>query len=303
MKDVMPSEKAVLKPAVPVSSENKGIGDILRNLFLLFTGGVLIAIAVNGILIPQQFLSGGLVGLVLCLKHFLPEIPVAGTYLAMNIPIFIMGWKFVGKRFFCYSIVGMSILTATFEWVQIVLPIHDKILSAILAGIFMGGGSGVVLRSKGSGGGTDILSVILLNRFSIKIGSTFLAFNVVILLIAALTVSLDAALYTLIYMYVTSQVVEIVLTGLSQRKVVLIISPHWEEISRQILFKINRGVTRIPGEGGYTGKEEKILYTVVTMREVPRVKEMIRNIDPNAFVVIYNTMEVMGWRIGNQPHW
>ncbi|MFW5636298.1 MAG: YitT family protein, partial [Thermodesulfobacteriota bacterium] len=116
-------------------------------------------------------------------------------------------------------------------------------------------------------------------------------------------VSLEAALYTLIYMYVSSQMIEIILTGLSQRKVVLVISQNWKEISDQILHRINRGVTLLHGQGGYSGKEEKILYTVITMRELPRVKDLIRSIDPNAFVVIYNTMEVMGQRIGNQPHW
>lgn len=97
--------------------------------------------------------------------------------------------------------------------------------------------------------------------------------------------------------------INLVVTGLSQRKAVYIISPHWEEISREIQEKVNRGVTILGGRGGYTGREQQILYTVVTFRELVRLKRMISGIDSNAFVVVTDTLEVMGQRIGNQPQW
>jgi uncharacterized membrane-anchored protein YitT (DUF2179 family) len=114
---------------------------------------------------------------------------------------------------------------------------------------------------------------------------------------------LDVALYTLIYIYVSSQIINLVLTGLSQRKAVLIISPKWQEISREVLDKVGRGVTLIRGQGGYSGQDEQILYTVITLRELRRIKEIIRQLDPSAFMVVHDTLEVMGHRIGNQPHW
>ncbi|GBC60992.1 YitT family protein [Desulfonema ishimotonii] len=276
---------------------------VIWNLFLIGVGSILVAIAINGVLIPHHFLSGGLAGVVLGINYMFPQIPVSVCYFALNIPIFIAGWKFVGKRFFWYSVIGMLALTAALEWVQITLPVHDNILAAILGGIIMGVGSGGMLQSRGSGGGLDIVSVVLLNRFSIGVGNTYLGANIIILTIATFMVSLDATLYTLIYMFVGSKVIDLVLTGLSRRKVLLIISPEWKKISREILRKVNRGVTHLQGQGGYTGREEKVLYTVVTMRELSRVKNVIRQIDPNAFVVINNTQEVMGQRIGNQPHW
>jgi len=104
-------------------------------------------------------------------------------------------------------------------------------------------------------------------------------------------------------LYVNSSMVNLVVTGLSQRKAAYIISPQWEEISREIMEKIQRGVTIIRGQGGYTGGEEQILYTVITFRELSRLKQMIRDIDPDAFVVVTDTLEVMGHRIGTQPHW
>lgn len=164
-------------------------------------------------------------------------------------------------------------------------------------------GAGIILRSLGSAGGVDILSVILLQRFSIRLGSTILGFNTLVLSLAAVFFSLEAALFTLIYMYVASYVVNLVVTGWSQRKAVLIISPKWLQIHRGILHEIRRGATIIQGKGAYSNQPEQILYTVITFRELARLKRMIRGMDPNAFVVVTDTLEVIGLRVGTQPHW
>ena len=275
----------------------------LWNLCLICLGSVLVAVAINGILIPHQFVSGGFTGVALVIHYLFQSFPLSWLYFLLNVPVFILGWAFVGRRFFFYSIVGMVIFSAAIAWVHVPVPIHDKILSAILAGIITGIGAGIILRSSGSSGGSDILSVILVNRFSIRIGTTILAFNAIILAATSLLFSLDAALYTLIYIYVASQIINIVLTGLSQRKSIFIISPKWQEISQEILDKVGRGVTFIRGQGAYSGQDEQILYTVITLRELHRIKEIIRQVDKNAFVAVNNTLEVMGHRIGNQPHW
>jgi uncharacterized membrane-anchored protein YitT (DUF2179 family) len=277
--------------------------EILWNLGLISLGSLLCAVAINGILIPQGFVSGGLVGVGLIVHYLVPFLPLGLLYFIFNVPIFLLGWLYVGRRFFLYSIAGLVIFSAVVSLVQGTLPVHDKILSAILAGIITGVGSGVILRSLGSAGGTDILSVILLNRFSIRLGSTVLAFNSCILLFAALFFSLDAALYTLVFMYVSTQILNLVVTGLSQRKAVFIVSDQWGKISEEIFTVLNRGVTIIRGQGGFTGQDEQILYTVITFRELPRLKQLIREIDSGAFVVVTDTLEVIGHRIGNQPHW
>jgi uncharacterized membrane-anchored protein YitT (DUF2179 family) len=276
---------------------------VLWNLFIIAVGCELCAVAVNGILIPRQFLSGGVTGMALGIHYLVPLLPVAVYYLILNIPIYVLGWMYVGRRFFIYSIAGAIIFSAALAFTNITLPVHDKILSALLAGIITGVGSGVILRSYGSAGGLDILSIILLKRFSVRLGTSVLSFNAVILGTAAALFSLEGAIYTLIFMYVTSQVLNIVVTGLSQRKAVLIISPRWEKISKDIMEKVDRSVTITKAQGGYTGNELNTLYTVVTFQELPRVKDLIRAVDPDAFVVVTDTLEVMGRRIGNQPHW
>jgi len=279
------------------------IRQVFWNLGLITLGSALCAVAINGILVPQKFLSGGVTGMALLIYYMLPGLSLGGIYLVLNIPLFILGWKFVGLRFFLYSIVGMMVFSGFIELIKITLPIQDKLLSALLAGIITGAGAGTILRSWGSAGGTDILSVILLNRFSIRLGTTILIFNSLILAAAAIFFSLEKALYTLIYIYVGSYMINLVVTGLSQRKAVQIVSSQWEEISQEIIRKIGRGVTITQGRGGYTGREVQVLYTVVNFRELSRLKQVVRRIDPDALVVVTDTLEVMGHRIGNQPHW
>jgi uncharacterized membrane-anchored protein YitT (DUF2179 family) len=279
------------------------VGEVLRNIGLITLGSAVCAVAINGILIPHKFVSGGATGLALVIYYLAPFLPVSALYLVLNLPLFFMGWRFVGRRFFLYSIAGMAIFSGSLQFVHVPIPIHDPVPSALLAGIISGIGSGIILRSLGSAGGTDILAVTLLNRFSVRLGTTILAFNSGVLVLAALSSALELVLYTLIYMYVTSYVMNLMVTGMSQRKAVIIVSPEWKEIARRVLEQVRRGVTVLRAEGAYSGQERKILYTVITFRELGRVKRIVRQLDPDAFVVVTDTLEVMGYRIGNQPHW
>jgi uncharacterized membrane-anchored protein YitT (DUF2179 family) len=276
---------------------------LIRNLLLITVGCVICAIAINGILIPQHFATSGITGIALIIHKKFPAVNIGIIYFLCNVPLFAFAWMAVGRRFFFYSLAGMAILSLSVVFVHVPIHLDDKILNALMAGLISGAGVGITLRSSGSQGGIDILSVMLLKRFSIGIGNTILAVNCLVLVLVALAYSLEALLYTLIVIYVSSKVATIVITGLSQRKAVIIISPASDTISREILKDIRRGVTIIRGEGGFTGQEEKILYTVVTIREIGPLKRLVQRIDPGAFVVISPTQEVMNYRIGNQPHW
>ena len=283
--------------------DRESLKHIVWNLVLISFGSALCAISINGILLPHGFLNAGFLGLALALHYFLPVLPVAWIYFALNIPVFVVSWRIVGRRFFLYSLAGMLILSCAVQWIHVSVPVHDKMLSALLAGIISGIGSGIILRSLGSGGGLDILSVMMLQRFSIRLGSTNLAFNAVLLTGGALLFTLERALYTLVFVFVSSYMLNVVVTGLSQRKMVYIISPRWKEISEEIMHEIGRGLTIIEGKGGYTGRDEQIIYTVITFRELVELKRIVRRLDPSAFVVVADTLEVMGHRIGTQPHW
>jgi len=281
----------------------KNMGQVLWNLGLIAVGSSVCAVALNGILIPNGFVSGGVAGLSLIVHHVMPDLPVSILYLIFNIPLFALGWKYVGRRFFLYSIAGTFIFSSAVQWIYIPIPVQDKFLCAILAGIINGVGTGIILRSAGSSGGTDILSVMVLTRFAVRMGNTVIAFNTAVLTITAFLFSLESALYTLIFIYVTAHFLDLVVTGLRQRKSVMIVSKYQEEIVRTITKNMNRGVTVIKGRGGYTGELSEIIYTIITFRELSRLKRLITRIDPDAFVVVSDTTEVIGHRIGNQPHW
>ncbi|MGB9439924.1 MAG: YitT family protein [Desulfobacterales bacterium] len=281
----------------------KTVRTVCFNLLLIFSGSLLCAVAVKGIIIPKQFLAGGVTGLSLLIHYVLPGLPLGLIYFILNIPLFGIGWLFVGRRFFFYSLAGVFIFSAVIFWPYPVISIEDMILSALAAGIITGVGSGLILKSLGSAGGLDILTVILYKKFSIRPGMFILAFNGALMVLAILRIPMEMVLYTLIYLYVSTQFMNFVLIGLSQRKAIMIISPKWDEISREIMNKLQRGVTVVRGQGGYTGKDLHILYSVITFTELSRFKELIRKIDPEAFVVVTETLEVMGKRIGNQPHW
>lgn len=275
----------------------------LWNCLLLVSGSIICAVAVNGILIPQNFLSAGFTGAALIIHYLLPSITVGLIYLVINIPMFIAGWSLVGRRFFFYSIAGMLIYSLALSTISFPISIDNRILSALLAGIVYGTGSGLMLRSYGSAGGTDILAVILHKAISLRPGSTSLGVNCVILLAASFLISLEDALYTMIFLYVSAYFMNLVVVGFSKRKAVLIISDNWEKISSEILKKDRRGVTFIEAMGGYRKDAKRIIYSVVSFQDLPHLKRMVSELDPGAFVVVLDTLEVIGARMGNQPHW
>ena len=276
---------------------------VLRDILFICTGCILCAIAINGILIPHNFATGGITGISLIIHKFIPSINVGLILLFLNLPLFVLAWMAVGRRFFFFSILGILSLTFSLIFIHFNFNLEDKMLNALLAGLILGAGGGLCLRSSGSQGGMDILSIMLLKRFSISIGNTILTVNGIVLLLISVYYSIEAVLYTMVVVFVSSKVVDLVVTGLSRRKSVFIISSQWEKISQEILKDISRGVTIINGQGGYTRKNEQILYSVIAFTEIGQLKRLVNNIDPAAFVVISDTLEVINYRIGNQPHW
>ena len=293
MKSKMISETHTTKPALT----------IIWNMLLISAGSVICAIAIKGILVPKQFLAGGVTGLALLGHYVFPSLPVGFVYFLLNIPLFVVGWMFVSRRFFWYSLAGMIVFSMVILLPYPLFPVEDMILNALAAGIITGIGSGMILRSLGSAGGLDILSIILFKRFSIRPGTTVMTFHAILLSIALFRLPMERVLYTLIYFFINAYFVNLVVIGLSQRKAIMIISSRWKEISQQIIEKLQRGVTIVEGAGGFSGQRLHILYSVITLTELSRFKEIVRKTDPNAFVVVTETLEVMGKRIGNQPHW
>lgn len=268
----------------------------LTQVILVLIGELLNAYAFQSLIIPQKLLSGGVVGIALLLNQ-LAHLPIGVQTLIYNIPIFILGYRLLGRRFIVLSLIGVvsfSVITDNLKLPPLVD--NDILLSSIFGGILTGIADGLILRAGGSTGGFDILGLIVSKRFNLAVGQVFMAFNGILLTIAAFVNGKDGpklAMYTLIMLYVSSRVIDL-MQSVTPRQAVLIISNKGEAIADKIIDDLGRGVTWFQGRGAYTDSEMKILLCVITQFEVTDLKRLIREVDPNAFTVILDAPEVHG---------
>lgn len=269
------------------------------NLGLIVGGSLIYVLGMNAVLIPQKLLSGGVVGVAVILHYLYPAVDVGHFYLASNIPLMLLGWFSVSRRFMGYTLFGMVFFSLAASWVKVpAVTLSDPFLAALLAGVWCGVGGGIMLRSLGSAGGLDILAVYLNTRWGIRVGVTYMAANAVVLGIGGYFFGLEKALFSIVYVYASGRVVDAVMVGFNRRKMVFVISSKAQETADFILHGIHRGVTFLKGTGGYSGEDRDVILTVTTLTELPKLKEAIFRIDPQAFVIINDTLEVLGKRHG-----
>ncbi len=279
------------------------LGDWFRHTALLALGSALCALAVKAILIPQGFLSSGLTGAALIIYYRYPVVSVEVLYLLINIPVFLLGWRFAGLRFVLYSLWGMLIYALMLFLISYQAAISDPMLGAVVAGGCVGLGIAIILRSYGSTGGSEVLCVVMNKLFSISVGTGALLINAVVLTVSTLLFPMEKVLYTLVYAVVSTQATDFVFHGLARRQAALIISNQWEVILHKLTHLRRIGVTRIDGRGGFGGSDRTILYSVVQRKDIAALKRMVLEEDPKAFIALMPAEDVTGVRVGNQPHW
>ena len=266
-------------------------------IIMIIIGGTLSGISFNIFIMPHKLLSGGISGIALITSYLFGFSPGIMIF-ALNIPIFLFGIKYVDKEFIFLSLIGMtafSIFIDVFSFLRTMIYIDDIMLSCIFGGILNGVGMGIVFRNRASQGGIDIISVIVKKYWSLNLGSTSLIINFIIVSFAAIILNnLMIAMYTLISMYVASTVLDKVQEGFDVRKSVMIISEKEQEVGEEILKRLHRGVTYLEGEGAYTGNKKKVIYCIVTLNQLAKLKQIVREIDSNAFITVSETTEVSG---------
>jgi len=265
-------------------------------VIVILLGGLICGISFNAFIMPHKLLSGGISGIALITSYLVGINPGMLIFL-LNIPIFILGYKFVDREFIILSLIGMvsfSVFIDVFSFLRELYLVDDIMLSCIYGGILNGIGMGIVFRNRASQGGIDIIAVIVKKYFSFNLGSTSLIINLIIIAIASLIYGLKPALYTLICIYVASQVVDRVQQGFDIRKQVIIISDKEEEVVKEILKRLHRGVTYLEGEGAFTGNKKRVIYCIVALNQLAKLKQIVREIDPNAFMAVSDTAEVLG---------
>ena len=264
------------------------------NLFLITLGSIIIGIGLKAIVIPHGMITGGFSGAGILLFYYTGILTPGIWYLLLNIPVFILGWIFISKRFLLYSLYGTIILTIAIDFIQFEIPVNDLMLAVLAGGTIVGAGAGIVFRSLGSAGGNDIISVILNQKFGIRIGTYNFSFNFALFLFSFGSLNTDLILYSMAMSYITSQVIEYFMTLFNQRKMIFIISNNPRKITDEIMSKLKRGATLLKGEGSYTGKEKDVILTVVNTFQIKRVEEIVFTIDPGAFLITENTFNVLG---------
>ena len=264
------------------------------NLILLTVGSFVLAIGIKAIAIPHGLITGGFSGLSLLIYYTFGGLSPGLWYFALNIPLFIAGWIFLSRRFFFYSLFGLVSVTLAIDLIPFVIPIQDRLLAALAAGALIGAGAGTYLHSFGSVGGSDVIAIILNQKFNVRIGRFYFYFNLVLFSFSFRFLDVDITLYSLILAFVVSQVADYFLSMFSQRKMVIIISDRSESIAEAILKKLQRGSTFLFGRGAYTGRHKKVLLTVVNNYQLKRLEEAVFTIDADAFFITGGTFNAIG---------
>lgn len=265
------------------------------NLLTVAAGALLMAISLNTLLIPYGLLSGGVTGLALILFYLL-KVPVFLSILLLNVPIFWWGAREINREFLLYSLTGTLALTALLPATHglVLIPQLDLILVALFGGALSGTGLGLVFRGHGSTGGTDIIAVILRKKKNLGIGEVGFYSNLLIIAISLMFFPLNTGLYTIISMFVAGKMTDVVITGLNTSKSVIVVSSKSFQIGNRIMNEMHRGVTYFAGIGAFTREEKTVVNCVANRFEVARLKSIVTETDPNAFVYISDASEVLG---------
>ena len=269
----------------------------VRDYGLLVLGAIVQAASMDLFYIPGQIASGGVSGLAQVINHYTGW-PIGMMVLVMNVPLFFLGWRYLGgRRFFIrtvFTVVLYSVLVDVGRLVIPAGPTRDPMLNALYGGVVGGLGMGITFLGQGTGGGTDILARVLARLRGIPLSQSYLFTDALVILLAGLAFSWEQALYAMIALYIGGVAAEVVTEGASVVRTALIVSERPREVADAILREMERGVTGLHGEGMYTQQDRTVLYVVISRSEVARLKALIHEIDPEAFVVIGQASEALG---------
>jgi uncharacterized membrane-anchored protein YitT (DUF2179 family) len=271
-------------------------GKLLKRIIFILIGSIFTGIGLEIFLVPNRIIDGGIVGISIILSH-LTKWNLGFYIFLLNIPFLYIGYKQIGKTFALSTLFGVTILSITTSLLHEVPPLTDDLLLAtVFGGIVLGIGVGIVIRFGGSLDGTEILAILFNNKLPFSVGEIIMFFNIFILGSAGFVFGWDRALYSLMAYFIAFKTIDIVLQGLDESKSAWIISEHHQEIGNTILARLGRGVTYLSGEGAFTGDDKKVIFCVITRLEEAKLKAIVEEIDPQAFLAVGNIAEVRGGR-------
>jgi len=268
----------------------KFIGGIIG----IAVGAILAAFGIQGFIVYSGLSGGGVGGIALLLFYTL-NLPIGVVTFLLNVPLLVLGWREVDKNFVFKTIWGLAVFSIFLDLFSGVQPLdfNDIFLGALYGGVISGVSSALVFHFGGSLGGTDIISKIIQQKYGVPMGTSALAINGVIILLSWAVLGPKAALYTLVMLFVYGRVLDLIQSGVPAKSIT-IISDHSEALVDRIMVDLGRGATFLHGRGAYSCEPKDIIICVVSLTEIGRLKRAVREVDPQAFIIIQNAGEVFG---------
>ncbi len=277
----------------------KSIGSVLSSLLLITLGSLVFAVGAEGILVHQKFILGGLYGTSLLVYYQTDLFSPAIWYFLFNMPILVIGWIFLSRKFFLYSLYGVVSLSLFAQFITVNLVIENQLYAAVAGGAICGTGAGIILRSRGSGGGLDIIALILNRRFNLGIGKFFMIYNVLLFAVVFSQYQPDLVIASIILTFISSISLEQVLALFNQRKIVYILSEKHQQIL-DTLHTMRQGATLLEARGGYSGKPKQMIMTVTNNLQLRRLENRVFDIDGEALFIVENSFNVIGSSFGKR---
>lgn len=269
-----------------------------KNIFFILLGSAIFGFGLVNFNMQNNLAEGGFTGITLLL-YFLFNIDPSYSNLVLNIPLFFVGWKLLGRTSFYYTILGvisLSVFLWIFQRFPVDMPLKDDMtLAALFAGVFIGVGLGIIFRYGGTTGGVDIIARLVQKYIGWNMGKTMFLFDFLVIITSLIYyLTYTEAMYTLVAVFVAARVIDFIQDGAYAAKGATIISARNEEISAKIMQEMDRGVTILKGQGSYSKQETNVLYCVVSKNEVFRLKQVITSVDAYAFVAVSDVHDVLG---------
>ncbi|MBA2876589.1 YitT family protein [Thermaerobacillus caldiproteolyticus] len=281
---------------VQIQHQRLSKAKIVKRATAIFIGAVLMAVGLEIFLVPNKVIDGGITGISIMLSH-ITGLRLGIFIFLLNLPFFFMGYKQIGKTFAVSTLFGitvLSIFTSLFHPVPAFT--EDILLATIFGGMILGIGVGLVIRYGGALDGTEILAILMNKKLPFSVGEIIMFFNIFILGAAGFVFTWDRAMYSILAYVIAFKTIDVVIKGLDESKSAWIISDSPETIGNAIMNRLGRGVTYLSGEGAFSGDDKKVIFCVITRLEEAKLKEIVEENDPNAFLAIADMAEVRGGR-------
>ncbi|HJG85925.1 YitT family protein [Pseudoflavonifractor capillosus] len=272
--------------------------NLVWSYFMITLASAIYAVGFNWFYVPNDIAFGGITGVGQIINAILPWAPIGTVVIILNIPLFILGWRLLGGHLLLSSLYAMAVSSVFIDIVNGIWTFEamDSMLACVFGGVFMGASLGMVFQQGATTGGTDLIARLLKLKITwLPMGKLLIATDMVVIVASAIAFgSVYSALYGVVALYIAGIVMDRMLYGLDSAKVAYIISDRFKEIADVLVNDLDRGVTILQGQGGYSGAEKKVLMCAFKQRQIVSIKKMVKELDPSAFIIVCDAHEVLG---------